>query len=146
MIKVKFTGLKVLINRFERAQNRAKGITDMVMEEAQALSSSSKSLAPVKTGKLRNSHYFKKEEGKNRVIATIGFKAFYAPYQDFGTGRKFKLTSTLSPYQNYIAGFKGANQDHKGLRARKFLFHHYVITTKRITRKARTRFKNIMKT
>lgn len=146
MIKVKFTGLKVLINRFERAQNRAKGITDMVMEEAQALSSSSKSLAPVKTGKLRNSHYFKKEEGKNRVTATIGFKAFYAPYQDFGTGRKFKLTSTLSPYQNYIAGFKGANQDHKGLRARKFLFHHYVITTKRITRKARTRFKNIMKT
>lgn len=146
MIKVKFTGLKILINRFERAQNRAKDINSMVMEEAQALSSSAKSLAPVKTGKLRNSHYFKKEEGKNRVTATIGFKAFYAPYQDFGTGRRFKLTSTLSPYQNYIAGFKGANQDHKGLRARKFLFHHYVITTKRITRKARTRFKNIMKT
>jgi len=146
MIKVKFQGLKVLINRFERAANRAKDINSMVMEEAQALSSSAKSLAPVKTGKLRNSHYFKKEEGKNRVTATIGFKANYAPYQDFGTGRRFKLTSTLSPYQNYIAGFKGASQDHKGLRARKFLFHHYVITTKRITRKARTRFKNIMKT
>ncbi len=146
MIKVKFQGLKVLINRFERAQNRAKDITTMVMQEAEALSSTSKSLAPVKTGKLRNSHYFKKQEGKNKVTATIGFKAFYAPYQDFGTGRKFNLTSTLSPYQNYIAGFKGANQNHKGLRARKFLFHHYVITTRRITRKARTRFKNIMKT
>lgn len=146
MIKVKFEGLKVLINRFERAQNRAKGITEMVMQEAESLSSTSKSLTPVKTGRLRNSHYFKKQEGKNKVIATIGYRAHYAPYQDFGTGDQFNLTSVLSPYVEYISGFKGKNQKHTGVRARKFLFHHYVITTRRITRKTRTRFQNIMKT
>lgn len=146
MIKFSFPGMKVLANKFNRASERAGDITTMVMQEAEALSSTSKSLAPVKSGKLRGSHYFKKDIGKNKVVATIGYNAHYAPYQDFGTGKKFSLTSTLSPYQDYISKFKGANQNHRGLRARRFLFHHYVITTRRIYRKTSTKVKNLMKT
>lgn len=146
MIKMKMIGLKVLENRLNRAIQRANEIPIMVLQEAESVSNNAKSLAPVKTGKLRASHYFNKEISNKQLKATIGFKANYAPYQDFGTGNKFELTSVLSPYVNYIAGFKGANQNHKGIRARKFLFHHYVIATRRISRKTATKVKNLMKT
>ena len=146
MIKFSFPGIKVLANKFNRASERLSDINNMVIQEADILSSNAKSLVPVKTGKLRNSHYYKKEISKKKVVATIGFKAHYAPYQDFGTGQRFNLTSTLAPYQDYISQFKGASQSHKGLRARKFLFHHYVITTRRLSRKTSTKVKNLMKT
>lgn len=143
---MKMIGLQVLENRLNRAIQRANEIPIMVLQEAEAVSSNAKSLAPVKTGKLSASHYFKKEVTNKELKATIGFRAKYAPYQDFGTGEKFKLTNVLSPYANYISGFKGANQNHKGIRARKFLFHHYVIATRRIARKTGTKVKNLMKT
>jgi hypothetical protein len=146
MIKMKMIGLQVLENRLKRAIKRANEIPEMVLQEAQTVSDNSRSLAPVKTGKLSGSHYFNKQITNSKLTATIGFKARYAPFQDFGTGKKFKLTSVLAPYSDYISGFKGANQSHKGIRARKFLFHHYVIATRRIARKTGTKVKNLMNT
>lgn len=156
MIKMKMPGLKVFENRLNRAIKRAYEIPEMVQDEAKKVSAYSKANAPVgKTGNLSRSHNFNEYGGiKNGVYNSyIEFTArsrnkqnlLYGPFQDFGTGKKFKLTSTLSPYASYIAGFK-ESEGSRGVRARKFLFHHYVIATKRLARKTGTKVKNLMKT
>lgn len=153
---MKMVGLKVLENRLNRAILRANEIPSMVQEEAKKVSSYSKSNAPVgKTGQLSNSHYFNENGGIKKGIynSSIEFSArsrnkrnlLYGPFQDFGTGKKFKLTATLSPYSGYISGFK-ESEGTTGIRAKKFFFHHYIIASNRIARKTGTKVKNLMKT
>ena len=155
MIKISMPGLKVLENRLNRAIQRANEIPVLVQNEATKVSSYSKANAPVgKTRVLSNSHKFNDNGGiKGGVYnSSIEFNAksktgaLYAPFQDFGTGKKFTLTSVLSPYVEYISGWKGADQSKPGIKPRRFLFHKYVLASTRITRKTGTKVKNLMKT
>lgn len=49
---------------------------------------------------------------------TVQNTAFYAPYQEFGTGFKFE---SLPDWVPIAAQFKGASQDHPGIMARPFM-------------------------
>jgi hypothetical protein len=157
MIKIKLPGLKVFQNRLDRAVKRANEIPTMVQDEAKKVSAYSKSNAPVgKTGLLSRSHDFQENGGiKNgKYESFIEFSArsrnkqnlLYAPFQDFGTGKRFKLTSTLTPYVRYISGWKESDGSSKGIRPKKFLFHQYVLASNKIKRKTGTKVKNLMKT
>lgn len=85
---------------------------------ALTIQSSAKRLAPVDLGFLRNSIYLKEESEKNSIIFTVGAKAKYAPYIEFGTGTEVTVPAG---YEDLAIVFKGKNAAKINIRPQPFL-------------------------
>lgn len=119
-----------------------------VQKEADFIEIRSRSSAPYDTGALARSQ-FREERLKNaNLIIKIGFRAEYAPFQEFGTGTppkgKFRLTKEYSEFASLALNFK-RGEPKKPTRPRRYFLHHYIIARRRLNRKTGTMMKNILK-
>lgn len=146
MIKLTFAGLKVFQNKLNRAQERIdKKIYENVQKEADYIENKSRSNAPVDTGELRRSQYREERLKNKNLIIKIGFRAHYAPFQEFGTGKKFRLNAEYSEFANLALKFKRDGVARPPVRPRRYFLHHYIVSRRKLNRTTSTLMKNILK-
>lgn len=148
MIKLTFAGLKVLQNKIERAKDRLdKQVSQNVLKEADYIEMRSRSDAPIDTGELKQSQYRYNEGTTKSPIVKIGFRAKYAPFQEFGTLNRFSLNNEYQEFSDLALKFKvyGPTRNHRGVRPRRYFLHHYIIARRSLNRKTSTMMKNILK-
>jgi len=80
-----------------------QGVKDEISSSALNIQSGAKRLAPVNFGTLRNSIYLKEQMVEKGIVFTVGAKASYAPYVEFGTGGKVSIPNG---FESYAATFK----------------------------------------
>ena len=105
-ITLDIKGVNEAVAKFKNLEKNVKvGIKNEVASSVLNVYSNAKKMAPVNLGTLRNS-MFKEEVSKseNVFMFTVGAKASYAPYVEFGTGGK---VSVPSGYADYAMQFKG---------------------------------------
>ena len=145
MIKLTFAGLKVLQNKIERAKDRLENqISENVQKEADYIEVHSRSDAPMDTGYLKGSQFRNNEGSKRKPLIKIGFKAGYAPYQEFGTGKQFRLNAEYSEFSDFALKFKRGTP-RLSVKPRRYFLHHYIIARRSLNRKTSTMMKNILK-
>ena len=79
-------------------------VKDEINASALNIQSGAKRLAPVNFGQLRNSIYLKEQKVDKGIVFTVGAKASYAPYVEFGTGGKVSIPAG---FEELASGFKG---------------------------------------
>jgi HK97 gp10 family phage protein len=79
-------------------------VKDEISASALNIQSGAKRLAPVNFGQLRNSIYLKEQKVQKGVVFTVGAKASYAPYIEFGTGGKVSIPAG---FEDLASGFEG---------------------------------------
>jgi HK97 gp10 family phage protein len=112
-------GIDKLYNKFKSLE--AKGKTEVKNEfnaSALKIQQDAKRVVVVDNGFLRNSIYLKEMGTNDKFVFTVGAKAKYAPYIEFGTGG---LVSVPAGYDQLAAMFKGKGIRKINLRARPFL-------------------------
>jgi HK97 gp10 family phage protein len=105
-ITIDIKGINETLAKFNKFEKNVKaGIKNEVASSVLNIYSDAKKLAPANLGTLRGS-IFKDEVSKseNVFMFTVGAKASYAPYVEFGTGGK---VSVPSGYADYAMQFKG---------------------------------------
>lgn len=148
MIKFRFPKLKVLQNKIRRAEDRLDNdVYSNVRKEADYIETNSKIKAPYDTGELSNSQYRKESLTKKDIKIKIGFGAEHAPFQEFGTLKRFSLNTEYSEFSEFAMNFKvyGPTMNRKGNRPRRYFLHYYVIARRNLSRKTKTFIKNILK-
>lgn len=146
MLKLKVTGLKVLQNKVDRAIDRVTNqIAQDVVKQADYIEMRSRSSAPVATGVLKGSQFRKTESDKPKITIKIGFRAKYAPYQEFGTGDKFRLNGEYSEFADLASKFKTGRKPRLAVRPRRYFLHHYVVSRRALSRSTSTLMKNLFK-
>jgi HK97 gp10 family phage protein len=81
-----------------------KEVKDEINASALNIQSGAKRLAPVNFGNLRNSIYLKEQKVEKGIVFTVGAKASYAAYVEFGTGGKVSIPAG---FEELASGFKG---------------------------------------
>lgn len=148
MLNIKITGLKVIQNRIERAEKKIQdNINDNVYEAANYIEMRSRSSAPVDTGYLKSTQYRNIITRKPNLKIQVGFSAKYAPFQEFGTLKKFSLNSEYSEFADFALKFKvyGPTINRSGNRPRRYFLHHYIVARRALNRKTGTIIKNLFK-
>jgi len=80
--EVKVDGIEELKTKIERLDLTLQAkVHDRIKEKAETIKTVAQTLAPIKTGRLRNSIYAQVEDW----VAKVGASASYAVYQEFGT-------------------------------------------------------------
>lgn len=144
MFKFKVKGAKVFENKVNRSINDlGDKFQQMVLSEVDKIDNIAKLKVPVDTGKLKRSHYRTQKIDPSKLMVEIGFNVHYAPYQDFGTGKKFS-TSRYKNYLQYISRFKGNQPANPSVIGRMYLFYPYMLGTRAIDRKTKTFVKNLL--
>jgi HK97 gp10 family phage protein len=112
-------GIDKLYNKFKSLENKNKGdIKNEFNASALTIQKDAKRVVVVDNGFLRNSIYLKEVGTNEKFVFTVGAKAKYAPYVEFGTGG---LVSVPEGYDQLAAMFKGKGIRKINLRARPFL-------------------------
>ena len=93
-------------------------VRDEMNASALTIQSSAKRSAPVDLGFLRNSIYLKEDVKKKEIVFTVGAKAKYAPYIEFGTGTEVTVPAG---YEELAIVFKGKNAAKVNIRPQPFL-------------------------
>lgn len=149
MLNIKITGLKVIQNRIDRASKKIQDdISDNVIEAANFIEMRSRSSAPVakfKGGRLKASQYRNIITRKPNLRIQVGFSAKYAPYQEFGTGTKFVLTSEYSEFKSFAEIWATGREPIIEVEPRRYFLHHYIVARRKLTRKTGTIIKNLFK-
>lgn len=146
MLKLQITGLKVLQNKVDRAIDRVSNeIADNVVKQADYIEMRSRSSVPVATGVLKGTQYRKTESNKPKITIKIGFRAKYAPYQEFGTGTKFRLNAEYSEFAELAAKFKTGRKPRLEVRPRRYFLHHYIVSRRALSRSTSTLMKNLFR-
>lgn len=146
MLKLKATGLKVLQNKVDRAIDRVTNqIAQDVVKQADYIEMRSRSSAPLATGVLKSSQFRKTESDKPKITIKIGFRAKYAPYQEFGTGNRFRLNGEYSEFADLASKFKTGRKPRLAVKPRRYFLHHYVISRRALSRSTSTLMKNLFK-
>jgi hypothetical protein len=146
VLKLKVSGLKVLQNKVNRAIDRVSNdISANVVKQADYIEMRSRSSAPLATGFLKSSQFRKTESNKPKITIKIGFRAKYAPYQEFGTGDKFKLNGEYSEFANLASKFKTGRKPRLAVKPRRYFLHHYVISRRALSRSTITLMKNLFR-
>jgi HK97 gp10 family phage protein len=97
--------LSDVLKKLETLDSKVQqGVKDEINASALNIQSGAKRLAPVNFGQLRNSIYLKEQNVEKGVVFTIGAKASYAPYVEFGTGGKVSIPAG---FEELASGFKG---------------------------------------
>ena len=145
MIKVKITGAKVIANKFSRASQRLDDTKKIIDQEVDLIMSRSRNKAPEDTGALKASQ-FKIPLKNDGYGYRVGFRKFYAPFQEFGTLRSYKATGEYAEFDKFASTFRvSQDKSGKGNRPRRYFLHFYIIARKSILRKTGTVVKNIFK-
>lgn len=149
MLNIKITGLKVIQNRIDRASKKIQDdINDNVVEAANYIEMRSRSSAPVgDTGILKGSQYRDILSRKPNLKIKIGFNAKYAPYQEFGTLRRFSLNAEYSEFAEFAMKFKvyGPTMNRRGVKPQRYFLHHYIVARRALNRKTGTIIKNLFR-
>jgi HK97 gp10 family phage protein len=87
--------------------NVQQGVKDEVNASALNIQSGAKRLAPVNFGQLRNSIYLKEQKVDKGFVFTVGAKASYAAYVEFGTGGKVSIPAGFEELAGSFKGRKG---------------------------------------
>jgi HK97 gp10 family phage protein len=97
--------LSEVLKRFDTLDTKIQEeVKDEISASALNIQSGAKRLAPVNFGQLRNSIYLKEQKVQKGVVFTVGAKASYAPYVEFGTGGKVSIPAG---FEELASGFKG---------------------------------------
>lgn len=145
MIKITFAGLKVLQNKIDRAKSRLENqVNENVLKEADFIEMRSRSSAPVDTGELKGSQYRNNLGSKRSPNIKIGFSAGHSPYQEFGTGNKFRLNAEYSEFSDFALKFKRGNP-RMPVKPRRYFLHYYIIARRSLNRRTSTLMKNLLK-
>jgi len=107
---------------------------------ALTIQSSAKRLAPVDLGFLRNSIYLKEESKKEQLIFTVGAKAKYAPYIEFGTGTEVTVPAG---YEELAIVFKGKNAAKINIRPQPFLIPSFEVEKPKLIERITKLLKNV---
>jgi HK97 gp10 family phage protein len=107
---------------------------------ALTIQSSAKRLAPVDLGFLRNSIYLKEESKKKQLIFTVGAKAKYAPYIEFGTGTEVTVPAG---YEELAIVFKGRNAARVNIRPQPFLIPSFEVEKPKLIERITKLVKNV---
>ncbi len=107
---------------------------------ALTIQSSAKRLAPVDLGFLRNSIYLKEESKENSVVYTVGARAKYAPYIEFGTGGE---VSVPLGYEELAKIFKGKNAAMVNIRPQPFLIPSFEVEKPKLIERIKKLLKNV---
>ena len=150
MLNIKVKGLKVIQNRVDRASKKIQdNINDNVVEAANYIEMRSRSSAPVDTGVLKASQYRDTIQTKPNTKIKIGFRAFYAPYQEFGTGNppqgKFRLNAEYLEFADLAEKFNTRRKPRLAVKPRRYFLHHYIVARRALNRKTGTIIKNLFK-
>lgn len=112
-------GFDKIYSKFKALDEKAKGqIRNEFNAAALNIQSNAKKVVVVDNGFLRNSIYLKSQGTNTNFIFTVGARAKYAPYIEFGTGG---LVSIPEGYSDFARLFKGKGIRKINLRARPFL-------------------------
>jgi hypothetical protein len=145
VIKLTFKGLKVLQNKIERAKSRLEiQVSENLQKEADYIEIRSRSNAPLDTGYLKSSQYRNNEGSRLNKKIKIGFRAGYSPYQEFGTGSRFRLNAEYSEFSDFALQFK-RGKPRISVRPRRYFLHHYIVARRSLNRKTSTLMKNLLK-
>ena len=93
-------------------------VRDEMNASALTIQSNAKRAAPVDLGFLRNSIYLKEDSKKQEVVFTVGAKAKYAPYIEFGTGTEVTVPAG---YEELAIVFKAKKAAKVNIRPQPFL-------------------------
>lgn len=146
MIKLTFAGLKVLQNKIERAKGRLDSqLQENVLKEADYIEMRSRSSAPIDTGELKQSQYRYNEGSNKNPKIKIGFRAGHSPFQEFGTGKRFRLNAEYTEFGNFAFQFKRSGIARPSVRPRRYFLHYYIIARRSLSRKTSTMMKNLLK-
>lgn len=148
MLNIKVTGLKVIQNRVDRASKKIEDdINDNVIEAANYIEMRSRSSVPVDTGYLKSTQYRQTINQKPNLKIKVGFSAKYAPFQEFGTLKKFSLNSEYSEFAEFALKFKvyGPTINRSGNRPRRYFLHHYIVARRALNRKTSMIIKNLFR-
>jgi HK97 gp10 family phage protein len=107
---------------------------------ALTIQSSAKRLAPVDLGFLRNSIYLKEESEKNSIIFTVGAKAKYAPYIEFGTGTEVTVPAG---YEDLAIVFKGKNAAKINIKPQPFLIPSFEVEKPKLIERIKKLLKDV---
>jgi HK97 gp10 family phage protein len=104
-ITIDIKGMSEALGKFDKyGKNVQAEIKDEVGASALKIYSDAKRLAPVNLGTLRNTIFIESvSPAANKFMFTIGAKARYAPYIEFGTGGKVSIPAG---YETYASQFK----------------------------------------
>ena len=102
--------------------------------------SSAKRSAPVDLNFLRNSIYLKEESKKKQIIFTVGAKAKYAPYIEFGTGTEVTIPVG---YEELAKVFKGKNKAKVNIRPQPFLIPSFEVEKPKLIERIKKLLKNV---
>ena len=104
-ITIDIKGMSEALGKFDKYGKKVQAeIKDEVGASALKIYSDAKRLAPVNLGTLRNTIFIESvSPAANKFMFTIGAKARYAPYIEFGTGGKVSIPAG---YESYASQFK----------------------------------------
>ena len=104
-ITIDIKGMSETLGKFDKYSKTVQAeIKDEVGASALKIYSDAKKLAPVNLGTLRNTIFIESvSPAPNKFMFTIGAKARYAPYIEFGTGGKVSIPAG---YESYASQFK----------------------------------------
>lgn len=112
-------GFDKLYKKFQSLENKAKqDIKNEFNASALKIQNDAKRNVVVDTGFLRNSIYLKEQGTNQKFVYTVGAKAKYAPYVEFGTGG---LVTVPKGFEDFARAFRGRGVKKINLRARPFL-------------------------
>lgn len=93
-VSIKIKNVDSLINRLEKLENKLDK-SEILKKIAEKIKATAKELCPVDTGKLKNSIDYRIKENSAEIYTNV----HYAPYVEFGTGRR---GDGSYPYQDEI--------------------------------------------
>lgn len=122
--KVNIRDLNRMSSKFRRLQtNLKREVAGDLSTAAINVDRGAKERAPVDEGRLRASIYFEKRRS-NGLLWEVGAKVKYAPYMEFGTGRKVNLNQLRAAGfpESFAAQFRGRGIKQVNIRPQPFLF------------------------
>ena len=104
-ITIDIKGMSETLSKFDKYGKKVQTeIKDEVGASALKIYSDAKKNAPVNLGTLRNTIFIESvSPAANKFMFTIGARAKYAPYIEFGTGGKVRIPAG---YETYASQFK----------------------------------------
>jgi len=122
--KIQQVDINALVSRFKKAGAELnKSVADDLAESALEVRNGAIRRAPVDGGRLRGDINIRKIK-PNGLLWNVNVKAKYAPYMEFGTGKKVNLTELTDAGfpETYAAQFKGQGIKQVNLQPKPFLF------------------------
>lgn len=112
-------GLDSLLRKLDALRgNSQNALKTGILQAAKKMQGDAKDLAPVDTGRLRNSIQAFVEEKDGKVIGKVSTNVEYAAYVEFGTGQRGEESPSPPKYDGELS----YRQDWAGMAAQPYLY------------------------